>query len=98
MSRPAPRDNLPVRLTSFIGRERELTEVVGLLNDARLVTLVGAPGVGKTRLALRVAAVMASRFADGVCFVELAALAEPALVAETVAATLGVQGQVGRSM
>jgi non-specific serine/threonine protein kinase len=90
MSHDEPRHNLPARLSSFVGRERELTEVARLLEDARLVTLVGAPGVGKTRLALQVAEALRRRFSDGIWFIELAALAEPALVANAVAATLGV--------
>jgi hypothetical protein len=64
------RDNLPVPLTSFVGRERETAEVIPLLEANRLVTLVGAPGVGKTRLALEVAGLVRERFDDGVWTVE----------------------------
>src|SRR5688500_2740832 len=67
----APPPNLPAPLTSFIGRERELAEVRRLLRRARLVTLTGAGGVGKTRLALAVARALGETFADGVAFVDL---------------------------
>ena len=90
MSHHEPRHNLPARLTSFVGRERESTEIARLLDGARLVTLVGAPGVGKTRLALEVANTLSPHFSDGIWFIELAALAEPTLVANAVAAALGV--------
>jgi predicted ATPase/DNA-binding CsgD family transcriptional regulator len=77
-------DNLPVEVDSFIGRERELDEIRGLLRARQLVTLTGAGGVGKTRLSLRAAMMARDQFA-GVWFVELAALTEPELVAETIA-------------
>ncbi len=91
-------DNLPAPLTSFVGREREVAELARLLEEHRLVTLAGAPGVGKTRLALRVAAEVRSRFGDGVWLVELATLAEPALVTSVVAAALGLRDQGGRML
>jgi non-specific serine/threonine protein kinase len=96
--RAGPSHNLPARLSSFVGREREIAEVVRLLAGARLVTLVGAPGVGKTRLALRVAGNLTAEFVDGVWLVELAALAEPALVPQAMATTLGVREQPGRPL
>jgi predicted ATPase len=74
--------NLPHRLTSFVGREREIREVTALVEARRLVTLVGAPGVGKTRLSLQAAAGLLGTFTDGVWLVELAPLADPALVAQ----------------
>jgi predicted ATPase/class 3 adenylate cyclase len=85
-----PANNLPVQLTSFIGRQRELGEVRELLAKSRLVTLAGAGGCGKTRLALHVAANLLDEFTDGVWLVELAALSDPALVLQTTAAALGV--------
>ena len=70
--RPAPKNNLPAQLTSFIGRENEIGEIQTLLQAHRLVTLTGSGGVGKTRLALRVAEGLLDAFPDGVCLVELA--------------------------
>ena len=90
-------DNLPAEISSFIGREAAIAEVAELLKTRRLVTLSGAPGVGKTRLALRVAADLRDDFRDGVCLVELAALVEPALVPSLVASTLGLREEEGRS-
>ncbi|MGQ0550547.1 MAG: ATP-binding protein [Armatimonadota bacterium] len=88
--------NLPIQLTSFIGREREMAEVKRLLSTTRLLTLTGAGGCGKTRLALQVAAEVLEDFADGVWFVELAALSDPAFVSQAVASALGVREQPGR--
>jgi predicted ATPase/class 3 adenylate cyclase len=82
--------NLPLQLTAFLGRERELAEVGGLLRGARLTTLVGAGGAGKTRLALQVAADAQPRFAAGTWLVELADLADEELVVRAVAAALDV--------
>jgi non-specific serine/threonine protein kinase len=92
------RHNLPLQLTSFVGREQALAEVGQLLATTRLLTLTGAPGVGKTRLALQVADEMWDAYADGVWLVELAALADPALVPQAVAAVLGVQEPPGRPL
>src|SRR3954467_12835855 len=77
---------LPQELTSFIGRRRELAEVRRCLSAARLVTLTGPAGVGKTRLALRAAAESQRGFPDGVVLVELSALADAVLLGSTVAA------------
>jgi predicted ATPase/DNA-binding SARP family transcriptional activator len=85
------RHNLPLQLTRFIGRERQMAEVKQLLGTSRLVTLTGAGGCGKTRLALQVAARMLEHFPEGVWLVELAPLADPALAPQTVATALGVQ-------
>ena len=72
----AYRHNLPVQLTSFIGREKEMEQVAQSINGHRLVTLTGVGGTGKTRLALQSAADLAERFADGVWFVELASIVD----------------------
>jgi predicted ATPase len=82
--------NLPRSASSFVGRERELGEVVSLLLDARLVTLVGSGGSGKTRLAIEAAGELVGRFRAGVFWVGLAGLAQPSLVLKTVAQTLGL--------
>ncbi|HLJ61020.1 MAG TPA: tetratricopeptide repeat protein [bacterium] len=93
---PVERHNLPQELSSFVGRDLERAEVGQLLSTARLVTLTGTGGCGKTRLALRVAAEVVPRYADGVWLVELAPLTDPALVLQTVASTLGVREIPGR--
>jgi non-specific serine/threonine protein kinase len=92
---PAARSNLPVQPTSFIGREREQAEVAALLGRAPLVTLMGAGGCGKTRLALAVAAMVLEDYPDGVRLVELAALADPTLVPQAVVQALGLREQPG---
>jgi predicted ATPase/DNA-binding SARP family transcriptional activator/DNA-binding CsgD family transcriptional regulator len=80
--------NLPHALTSFIGREQEMSEIGSLLQQGRLLTIIGAGGSGKTRLAIQTAASLAASFADGVRLVELAGLTEPSLVPQTIAAAL----------
>jgi predicted ATPase/class 3 adenylate cyclase len=87
--------NLPVDLSAFVGRERELAAVAGLLRSPRVVTLTGVGGVGKTRLAMEVAAGMVDEFPDGAWFVELAPLIDPALVASSVASCIGVTAAPG---
>lgn len=82
--------NLPAGVTSFVGRRREITEVRDRLSVSRIVTLTGAGGVGKTRLALQVAAVSQRAFPDGVWLVELADLQDKSLLAETVLRALGM--------
>jgi predicted ATPase/transcriptional regulator with XRE-family HTH domain len=84
---------VPVMLTSFIGREQEVTEVCTLLRreDVRLVTLLGPGGIGKTRLSIKIAEEMRTNFADGVCFVALATVSDPDLVITTIANSLGIQ-------
>ncbi|MEU6410144.1 LuxR C-terminal-related transcriptional regulator [Microbispora sp. NPDC046933] len=84
--------NLPADLTSFVGRRRELAEIRRLLSASRLVTLTGVGGVGKTRLALRAAAEQRRAF-DCVWLVDLSTVTDPALVADTVAATMGVRDE-----
>lgn len=90
-------NNLPLQLTSFIGREREITEVRQLIGTTRLLTLLGTGGVGKTRFALKVASEMLTIFYDGVWFVELALLSEPMLVPQAVISALGVKEHIGQS-
>jgi predicted ATPase/DNA-binding CsgD family transcriptional regulator len=87
--------NLPAELTSFVGRRGELAEVKRLLAGSRLVTLTGIGGVGKTRLALRAAAGLRRAFRDGVWLVQLDQLRDQALVAQAVAAALGLQDRAG---
>ncbi|MEU8524130.1 MULTISPECIES: LuxR C-terminal-related transcriptional regulator [Streptomyces] len=86
---------LPVERTSFVGRAGELARVAAALTDARLVTLVGPGGVGKSRTALRAAAGLADTFPDGVWVAELSALRDPALVPATLASVLGLPEQPG---
>jgi predicted ATPase/DNA-binding CsgD family transcriptional regulator len=87
---------LPTRLTRFFGRQAEASELRGLLERVRLLTLVGAPGCGKTRLGVELAAGLASGFPDGVVVVELAPLADSRLVPHAVAAATGVGAEAGR--
>ena len=89
--------NLPAHLSSFIGREKEMTEIKGMIQDHRLVTLTGSGGTGKTRLALQVAADLLARFRHGVWLVELAPLADPDLIPQTILSVLGVKEQQGRT-
>src|SRR5260370_15541953 len=85
--------NLPLELTSFVDREEQLTESKWQLATSRFVTLIGMGGVGKTRLAVRVAQDVRPEFEDGVWLVQLDLLQDPALVPQTVAATLGLREQ-----
>jgi predicted ATPase len=87
-----PRHNLPTQLSSFVGREDAIAEVSALVARQRLVTLTGTGGMGKTRLALRVAERLLGNWSDGLWFVDLASLEDPARAAERVAAVLGLAG------
>ena len=89
--------NLPMQLTSFIGREKEMAEVKRLLGTTRLLTLTGSGGCGKTRLALQVAVDLVEEFPDGVWFVDLSSLSESSLVPQMVASALGVPEEPGRT-
>ena len=88
---------LPRELTSFVGRSDEIDAVLMLLSTARLVTLTGPGGTGKTRLAIRIAAEARGGFRDGVGFVDLSSLADPTLVASTIARSLGLREDASRS-
>jgi predicted ATPase/class 3 adenylate cyclase len=90
--------NLPLQVTSFVGRRDDVDGVLAALESGRVVTLSGVGGVGKTRLALQAAASVASRFTDGVWLCELAAVGDPAAVPHVVAALFGVQPEPGRPL
>jgi len=95
MARPAPRPgNLPAEATSFVGRRRELADVRRKLTEARVVSLTGPGGVGKTRLAIRAATGLRRGFPDGTWLVELADVHEPALLGNAVLAALDLRDQV----
>ena len=94
----SPKTNLPIPLTSFIGREHELEEVKRLLSSTRLLTLIGAGGIGKTRLAIRIARELTRDYRDGVWWVELASLTDGAHVPQAVAHALGVRESSSRSL
>ncbi len=89
-------ENLPVQLSSFIGRKAEIRDIREALANNRLVTLTGAGGAGKTRLAVQVAAETASEFADGVWYVDLAPITDPDVVPVTAARALGLPDQPGQ--
>jgi predicted ATPase/class 3 adenylate cyclase len=89
--------NLPAQVSSFIGREHELEQAAAALGQARVVTLTGPGGVGKTRLALQAAEQMAERFADGAWLCELAPVRDPAGVDDAVAAVFSVTARAGQS-
>ncbi|MDP6514313.1 MAG: tetratricopeptide repeat protein [SAR202 cluster bacterium] len=90
--------NLPVQLTTFVGRDQQVEEVTALLAKTRVMTLLGTGGVGKTRLSLQVGAELGEEYRDGVWLVELAALTDPGLVVDSLASVLGVQEESGRSL
>ena len=90
-------EHLPVQLTKFVGREEQIAQVLAILAGERLVTLTGAGGAGKTRLAVHVASEIATEFPDGVWYVDLAPITHRDMVPMTVARTLGLPDQPGRS-
>jgi class 3 adenylate cyclase len=89
--------HLPAQLTTVIGREAQMADVRGLLGQDRLITLTGAGGIGKTRLAIQVAAQVTAEFGDGAWYVDLAPITNPGLVPVTAARALGLPDQPGRS-
>lgn len=91
-------NNLPVQLTSFVGRSSEIGDIMELLSTARIVTLTGPSGSGKTRLALQVVANLIDQFPDGVFFIALAPITDPGLVASTIAQSLSIPEIPGRSI
>ena len=100
-AQPGPKHNLPLQLTSFVGRDQEIVEITRLMSQpagTRLFTLTGAGGTGKTRLALQVAPDLLERFPDGAWLIELAPLADPGLVPQAVAAVLGIREGPGRPL
>jgi predicted ATPase/class 3 adenylate cyclase len=98
LDNPQLRHNLPAQASSFIGRNKEFEEVRDLLRDARAVTLVGAGGAGKTRLALHVAEAMLDGTGDGVWFVDLSPLSDPSLVEKTAADVFGIREELGMDL
>lgn len=91
-------NNIPIQLTSFIGREQEVAELKELLQSTRLITLTGPGGSGKTRLAIQVAGEIIEHFRNGVFFVALAPLTDPKLIVSAIAQPLGIKETVGNSM
>ena len=98
LDNPDLEHNLPIQLTSFIGREKEISEVLRLVDESRLVTLTGPGGSGKTRLALQVAADVLDGSGDGVWFADLSAVDAEGIVAREVASVLGVHEEAGRPL
>ena len=94
----ASRNNLPVQLTSFIGRENEIAEIKQELKVHHLVTLTGPGGTGKTRLSLQVAADLLDQFHHGVWFIELAPLTDPDLIPQTILSAIGITEQSGKPL
>lgn len=97
LDNPALLHNLPLQLTSFIGREKEAAEVKKLLETSRLISLTGSGGCGKTRLALQVAANVLEKYPDGAWLVEFAPVSDPVLVPQIVAAALHLTEQSGKT-
>ncbi|NUS93207.1 MAG: protein kinase, partial [Nocardia sp.] len=95
---PGQTGNLPLELTSMVNRRSEVAEVKNLLANARMVTLTGTGGVGKTRLAMRVASQVGRDYADGVWLVDLTDVSDPAILVDVVAAAVGVRDEAGRPL
>ncbi len=91
-------NNLPLQLSSFVGRETEIAEVEDLLSEFRLVSILGPGGAGKTRISLQIAAAVLDRFQDGVWLVTLDSTSDPAAVTRVVAEAVGVREQPGRTL
>jgi non-specific serine/threonine protein kinase len=96
--RSTPPNNLPQQLTSFVGRDMEMAEVRELLRRTRLLTLTGAGGCGKSRLAIQVAKGLVDRYQDGVWLAEFASLSDSALVPQTIAGVFAIKHKAGRSV
>ena len=90
-------NNLPVQLTSFVGRENEIAELKQELESHHLITLTGSGGTGKTRLSLQVAAELLEKFDHGVWFIELAPLADPDLIPQTILSSIGISEQPNKT-
>ena len=97
VSKAVNSQRLPIQLTSFVGRQHQLTQVRELLTQNRLVTLTGAGGAGKTRLAVQIAGQLSGEFGDGIWYVDLAPITDPDVVPVAVARALGLPDQPGRS-
>ena len=91
-----PLHNLPVQLTTFIGREKETSEIAALVESSRLITITGAGGCGKTRISLQIAEAFLDKFNDGVWFVDLAPLEDPELIPQELASTLSITEEPGK--
>jgi len=89
-------NNLPLQLTSFVGREKEIADVKRQLRDTRMLTLIGPGGTGKTRLALQAAGELLDQYADGVWLVELASVLDPLLLSRAIATALGLRDEPQR--
>ncbi len=97
VSKAVSSPRLPVQLTSFVGRDAQMAQVRELLSESRLLTLTGAGGAGKTRLAIQIASQLSGEFGDGVWYVDLAPITDPELVPITAARAFGLPDQPGRS-